>query len=450
LAAVDHAYRYTAPSRLDDAVQPRLRLATSSAGDQHPHFFEGQLKAPRIAAELLSAVHIIVGSRFFAPAAMLARLIALADPVVTSGGGVLRFEGFSACCSAYIRADMLPESYDGDVVSRGTTNVDFNAPMRAALSRVRDADGLGLSVGQDQLRLRSGDSDIVEKKVALPMRWVRGMLEVQSYQASMRKRLAMGAVEALRFFRSLPKASTSKTPLWVVGGVGGLRMTTRPDPNGVRVTDTSRLRVLEMLMPKAKSLTVYADDAQQASAWVLDFGSMRLSLVLSAEVWRGFSGEGQALRALMNAGQDEALPHVRAQLQWQATLDATQLALKLDIPQSQVEDALRVLGVSGLAGFDVVEGSYFHRVLPFDLSLMEDMHPRMAGAKALIAQGAVTILRRAPFEATVKSGDVLHRVREVGGELICTCPWFAKYQGARGPCKHVLAAEALTDPTGAT
>jgi hypothetical protein len=167
-------------------------------------------------------------------------------------------------------------------------------------------------------------------------------------------------------------------------------------------------------------------------------------------VWRGFSGEGQALRALMNAGQDEALPHVRAQLQWQATLDATQLALKLDIPQSQVEDALRVLGVSGLAGFDVVEGSYFHRVLPFDLSLMEDMHPRMAGAKALIAQGAVTILRRAPFEATVKSGDVLHRVREVGGELICTCPWFAKYQGARGPCKHVLAAEALTDPTGAT
>jgi hypothetical protein len=442
LAAVDHAYRYTAPSRLADEAQPRLRLATSSAGDQHPHFFEGQLKAPRTAAELLSAVHIIVGSRFFAPAAMVARLIALADPVVTSGGGVLRFEGFSACCSAYIRADMLPESYDGDVVANGTTNVDFNAPMRAALARVRDADGLGLSVGQGELRLRSGERDIVEKKVALPMRWVRGMLEVQSYQACMRKRLSIGAVEALRFFRSLPKASTSKTPLWVVGSVGGLLTTTRADPHGVRVTDTSRLRVLEMLMPKAKSLTVYADDAQQASAWVLDFGSMRLSLVLSAEVWRGFSGEGQALRALMNAGQDQTLSSVRAQLQWQASLDAGALARALAIPQTQVDDALRVLGVSGLAGFDVVEGSYFHRVLPFDLSLIDDMHPRMAGAKALIDQGAVTIVRVSPFEASVKSGDVLHRVREVDGEMMCTCPWFAKYQGARGPCKHVLAAEA--------
>jgi hypothetical protein len=443
LAAVDHAYRYYAPSQVDAAAQPRLRLATSSANDLHPHFFEGQLTAPRLSAELLSAVHIIVGSRFFIPGAALARILALADPVVTSGGGVLRFEGFSGCCSAYIRADLLPGAYDGDVVAKGTTNVDFNAPMRAALARVRDADGLGLSVGQDQLRLRSGDSDIVEKKVALPMRWVRGMLEVQSYQASMRKRLELGAVEALRFFRALPKASTSKTPLWVVAGPGGLRTTTRPDPNGVRVTDTSRLRVLELLMPKAKSLAVYADDAQQASAWVLDFGSMRLSLVLSAEVWRGFSGEGQALRALMNAGQDDALSSVRAQLQWQASLDPAELARTLSIRQTQVEDALRVLGVSGLAGFDVAEGSYFHRVLPFDLSLIEDMHPRMAGARTLLADGAVAVIRAAPFEASVKSGDVLHRVREVDGELVCTCPWFAKYQGARGPCKHVLAAETL-------
>ncbi len=409
----------------------------------HPHFFEGQLKAPRLSAELLSAIHIIVGSRFFTPANTLARLIALADPVVTSGGGVLRFEGFSACCSAYIRADMLPDSYSGDVVGKGTTNVDFNPPMRAALARVRDADGLGLSVGRDQLRLRSGSADVTERKVALPLRWVRGMLEVQSYQASMRKRLEAGGVEALRFFRGLPKASTSKTALWIVPGPGGLRTTTRPDPAGVRIADTSRLRVLELLLPKARSLAVYADDAQQASAWVLDFGAMRLSLVLSAEVWRGFSGEGHALHALMRAGPDTALPGVRAQLQWQSTLDAAALAQQLSVGQAQVDDALRVLGVSGLAGFDLSEGRYFHRVLPFDLALVEDLHPRMAAACALIEAGAVQLVRADPFEATVASGAVRHRVREVQGELTCTCPWFGKYQGQRGPCKHVLAAETV-------
>lgn len=28
----------------------------------------------------------------------------------------------------------------------------------------------------------------------------------------------------------------------------------------------------------------------------------------------------------------------------------------------------------------------------------------------------------------------------------CTCPWFAKHQGSRGPCKHVLAARLVSGP----
>lgn len=443
MAAIEHAYRYAAPSRLSGDERPALTLATSGLGGVQAHFFEGTLTAPRLAAELLSAVHLVVGSRFFTPPNMVARLIALADPVVTCGGGVLRFEGFSACCSTYTRVDMLPGSYDGDTVGKGTTNVDFNAPMRAALAGVRDTHGLALSVGHDHLRLRSLDADIVEKKVQLPLRWVRGMLEVQSYQAGMRKRLSVSGMDALRFFRSLPKASTSRTPLWIVPGPGGLRTTTRPEADGVRVTDTSRLRLLEMLLPKARSLAVFADDAQQASAWVLDFGSMRITLVLSAEVWRGFSGEGQALRALMNGDSGEHVAAVRAQLQWQARLEPAQLAAALEIAPAAVDDALRVLGVSGLAGFDVFDASYFHRVLPFDLSMAEDMHPRLAAARALLAEGAVTLVRDTPFEVRVDSAGVRHTVHEIDGELACTCPWFGKHQGMRGPCKHVLAAEAF-------
>lgn len=155
MTSIAHAYRYLAPSSFGSDGRQHLQLATSGPADTHPYFFEGELKSPRLSAELLTAIHLIVGSRFFTPANSLARLIALADPVVTAGGGMLRFEGFSACCSAYIRADFLPGSYDGDVVATGTTNVDFNPPMRAALARVGDGGGLSLAVGQDALRLRS-------------------------------------------------------------------------------------------------------------------------------------------------------------------------------------------------------------------------------------------------------------------------------------------------------
>lgn len=449
MVALTHALRYAHASAVlvAQAARPHLALATSSflgnAEARHPHFFEGSLRQPRLCAELLSAVHLVVGSRFFTPANSVAHAIALADPVVTAGGQLLRFEGFSGCCSCYVRVDLLPEAYDGEVIGKGTTNVDFNAPMRAALARLRDADGLALSVGRDALTLSTQGQDVIERRVELPMRWLRGMVEVQSYLASMRRRFEVKGLDALRFLRTLPKAATHRTPLWVVPSPAGLHTTTRAHPLGVRLTDTSRLRVLEPLLVKARSLTVHADDTQQANAWVLEFPGARLTLALSAETWRGFSGEGQALRALMRMpDMAQALSSVRAQLNWQSLIDAPTLARQLQQPLAAVEDGLRVLGACGMVGYDLAGSCYFHRVLPFDLSLVTDMHPRLADARELLARGAVQVLGTEPVDSRVDSGGALHSVREVDGVLRCTCPWFAKHQGERGPCKHVLAVEA--------
>ena len=446
VSTIQHAYSYRHPSFVSETRTPILSLATCNAtGTAHPHFFDGRMRRPRLVAELLTAVHLVVGSRFFTPANSIARAIALADPVVTSGGGFLRFEGFSSCCSAYVRVDLTPESYEGEVAGNGTTNVDFNAPMRAALARIRDDAGLGLAVGRDEVRLQSAETEVIERKVALPTRWLRGMVEVQSYQANMRLRFSASAIEALRFFRTLPKASTSRTPLWTARGGGRLQFTTQKGENAVRVTDTTRLRVLESLLPKASALMVYSDDEQQANAWTLDFGDARLTLVLSAETWRGFSGEGQALRALVQAARVDFARNVsrtRALLKWQSTLDPVELSRNLDSDPATVADTLRVLGASGLVGYDVTEGRYFHRELPFDLSAMDALHPRLADARMLLEEQAVEVIRAAPFEAAVSSGDIQHRVRDIEGTLHCTCPWFAKHKGTRGPCKHVLAAAA--------
>ena len=43
-------------------------------------------------------------------------------------------------------------------------------------------------------------------------------------------------------------------------GPSGLFTTTRPVERGVRITDTRRMRVLQALLPQARTLTVYADD----------------------------------------------------------------------------------------------------------------------------------------------------------------------------------------------
>ena len=44
-------------------------------------------------------------------------------------------------------------------------------------------------------------------------------------------------------------------------------------------------------------------------------------------------------------------------------------------------------------------------------------------------------------EAWVRGSGVEHRVRLSAEGARCTCPWWAKHHGDRGPCKHVLAVQ---------
>ena len=41
----------------------------------------------------------------------------------------------------------------------------------------------------------------------------------------------------------------------------------------------------------------------------------------------------------------------------------------------------------------------------------------------------------------VSSGDAEYVVRLEDGVMRCTCAWYAKHRGERGPCKHVLAVQ---------
>jgi hypothetical protein len=68
------------------------------------------------------------------------------------------------------------------------------------------------------------------------------------------------------------------------------------------------------------------------------------------------------------------------------------------------------------------------------------MHPRLLNARKLAEEGAVT-LDADGEAASVRSGDAEYRVRFEDGAARCTCAWYAKHGGERGPCKHVLAVQ---------
>ena len=413
-------------------------------------FLRARVLQPRAVAMAMRLVSDVVRSRHHIPAAMLERILIEADPVLTWGGDVLRVEGFSSCCGIYVRADIDGSALEATERRAGTTNVDFNDGMRGALGQIRDGDQLDLEVGNAGVSVshdaRGEMETVVERKVKLPLRWLKGFVEVQAIQARMQPRLELDRAGAVRFLRGLPRAGRSSDAAWVIGSGRSARLGSTQRQGAVRVAGMSRLRTLEAGLPLIQRVVLHEDPLTGASAWRLDGGRVTLSVVLSPETWRGFSGEGQVLQQLV---ADEAdLARVQAMLRWQSEIDVDTLAEQTELGSDAVGSALARLGTRGLVGFDIARGAWFHRVLPFDLETtrarIDAQHPRLKGARKLAEAGAVTIIERGDeVQATVKSNDVVHRVRLDAEQHQCTCPWYAKHQGTRGPCKHALAVELV-------
>jgi|SRR6266496_826337 len=324
MPTLEHTYSYLGPSMVSEHDgRAEVSLATSGGRSPNPYFFTGFLGAPRQTAQALLVVAEVARTRYYEPPNMVAARIAAADPVVTSNVDRLRFESFSACAGVYARLDLEPGVLDGKPREWGTTNVDFNPPMRAALARVHDDEAMLMHVGLDEVRLTTLSGSAVEKKVPLPDRWLKGFAEVQVASAQMLLLHELPAVKGRRFLQSLPR-TRSRSVAWAVPAGGGLRLSSRAGDAAVCLAGPERL------------------------------------------------------------------------------------------------------------------GAYFHRELPYDRAALEKMHPRLLGARELVEQGAVTL---SGDSATVRSGDAEYLVRIEGGVARCTCPWFARHRGERGPCKHVLAVE---------
>jgi SWIM zinc finger len=440
-AVVDYICAYPFQSALSVVRgRPRLALAASSAPAAEPLFFAGRLLKAEIAAQLLLATSEVALRRYFIPPAMVARILRAADPVVTAAGGCLRLESFSQCCGVYARADLLPEMLSADTFGKGTTNVDFNPPMRTALAQVRAGESLDLAVTPERVAVTSARGTAVEHKVRLPLRWLKGFAEVQALAAGLEHAATLKGPEARRFLAAVPAQVKARDRVWLLPVAGGLRVSQIAAGGAIASAGLGRLQAMKPLARHAQAMHVYAS-ASGTSAFELDFGVARFTLVLSAAAARGFSGEGQLLAALGRPDIDAALARVRATLAWQNDLKGAELARRLKLPEAAVTSALALLAAEGLVGFDARERSYFQRALPFDLSRIEDRQPRLAAARELNAAGAVTVeaAREAKIEATVRSEEILHRVRLDGEDFHCTCLWHARTGGDSGPCKHVLA-----------
>jgi hypothetical protein len=432
----DLLLRYHASSAAsDDAVS----LATASPQGT-PVFFDGYAEHPAQTAQALLCVARVARTRFYVPPGMVAARIAAADPVVTAESDRLRFEAFSACCGVHARFDLLDDGLDVRSFRPGTTNVDFNPPMREALARIARRDPLRVSVGEDSVEVQTLEASVVERRVPLPERWVKGFGEVQVALADAAPLLQLGRVEAQRFIRGLPRGRAGDSTVWAEPAGAAPRLATNRRPGAVCLAAPSRLRILEPLARFASGLSAYGDpDATEPSAvaWVLALEGGRVCVTLSPERIRGFSGEGGLLFHLISGQAAADADTLRVATTSLERFSINEAAETDQLSRVRAAAALTWLGVHGHLGFDTVDRAYFHRRLPYPEDVLVTDPPRLRDARALADADAVKLAADGSAKVLSEGREYRSSVDDAG--FRCSCPWVAKHGTSRGPCKHVLA-----------
>lgn len=438
-------YQYASPSALrKTASAEELFLAKFSEVEKKeaPCFFWGRLADPYTTARCLIALSNVVQSSFSLSPFELAKL---KDPIVTAGNEKIRFEGFSHCAGVYARVDVLPEGHDGEFLENGTTNVDFNQPMISALSRVGRQDKLLLAVGKKEISLQQeGQEKVIERKVPLPIKWIKGLTTVQVYLSQADKAFSFNRMQALQLFQSIPHGKPKADYYLQMRGARPIFSPVK-SASGICVGGVHRLRLLEPLLPLADELRVFPQADMQSTTWQLYFGHLRFSLSLSRDSWRGFSGEGAALESLIDDIPEAWLDAVDKYSYANQAFNPTLLAAEEGIDLQKMDSITSRLSAMGLLGFDLDENHFFYRRLPYKLSRILNLNPRMKDAENLLAENKVEILSQqgSRVEARVAGTGVHHGVILNEDKERCTCTWFSRHQGERGPCKHILAVKKL-------
>lgn len=443
-------YHYKTPSSLvkKDSSE-ELFLAQYSEVHKNtnsPCFFWGNVSQPFILARCLITLSNIVRSSFNLSPFQMALL---KDPIVTAGNERLRFEGFSHCAGVYARVDVLPDGLDGEFLENGTTNIDFNQPMITALGSIRQNEKIILSVGEKEVGLYKDDLEIIERKVPLPLKWIKGLSTVQIYLSESEKLYTFNKIQTQQLFRGIPKGPVKSDYYLMIRGSKPMFSPVK-STNAICIGGLHRLRLLEPLLPYIDHMEVFPHPNMQSTTWQLSMGNIRFSFSLSRESWRGFSGEGAVLDSLIDHVSDEWIDALDKYAYANQSFNAALLTLDHNISITKANNLTGRLAAMGLLGYDLNDKEFFYRRLPFNLNRIAGLNPRMKNAEKLIEDGKVTVLsdKKDRIEARVEGSGVHHTVIIEDQKERCTCEWFSKYQGERGPCKHVLAVKKLTGLKG--
>ncbi|MBK8389318.1 MAG: SWIM zinc finger family protein [Saprospiraceae bacterium] len=407
-------------------------------------FFFGKIINSYLAARCLSVLGNTVSSHFALTPGQIAKL---KDPIVSVGAGEIHFEAFSSCNSVYTRVKILGNGIDGEFLHSGATNIDFNNQTIRAFNNVLQTEKLILGVGNKEVHFVTDKQKMLEKKVTLSNRWIKGLGNVQVYLSEMELAHRLSKFEALQLFRTLPNTPTNSEYYLSKSGSNYVFSPVEKTAS-IKIGGIHRLNLMQRLIISIDSLHIYKHENQQSFAIILIFKEIQMTYLFSNSIYRGFSGEGKLLESLTDSVTSILINEVNNLFKTNEVFNPTLLSIENGIDPNKMNNFQSHLSGIGLLGFNLFDNNYFYRKLPFKLERLISFNPRLKNAQKIVANDEIIILEKNEnfVKASVKgTSDIYHTVIKMNESFQCTCNWFTTNENNRGVCKHILALTMIID-----
>lgn len=395
------------------------------------------------------------------------------DPVITVAEDVVFFECFSTDESSYgcLTVDRDSGFSGAQHAAPGTTNVDYSWDLYHNFQSLRTYRETRFNINPEGFSVQTADGSAYhEEKIKLPDGWLRGFMQMQAAMAlPMRKvTLSIDSVYSLLAWlkrhreKSGPRAIRFElqyglSPRLVlepwsvpIENAGPAYQGSPSEP--IRIWGRRRLLSLARLLPIASHVDVYLTGTGLPSFWVVQMGSMRLTLGLSGWTTNDWT-RGSAVQMLLPS-TSVGLPQLATaaeRLSQKRAMTASRIATELNVTSDVSVAIMNQLALRGQAIFDLHAGAFrWRQVLPMAVSDQEigPPHPEIDSAARMMMTGVVKVETQAPSprggwiitgKAENQSCEVLIDSDGVVRKGKCRCSWHFKFGVRNGPCRHLQA-----------
>ena len=395
----------------------------------------------------------------------------LLDPVISVHPDAVIFEAFSLDESTYARVSVPNENLEtfGEV-QYGTTNIDFSQGLADEIYRVRSYRPAWLKVAQNQVQMATRAGARLEKKIDLPVSWVKGFLQVQSAAALDGHRLRISAASLREILGILEQNKAKHGPRSLRFQ---LKKGTYPsifiDPWGIEIKEREfkfegdfegeiriwgrrRLLVLTDVLPVIDQVDIQLLGSGMPSFWSVQLDGHQLDLGLSG--WSNNDWAQKAsfdLLASSNIDDPILLEKVEAWLLKKLSGTTTTCAEQLSIKPNMATAALQQLCKEGKAMYDPTIKKYRWRDLFPTGVRVETKDEQQSYANSLLNEGKVKKISEKQIEQNILyefevEGQKTFKtliIRDLDGRVKraeCTCGFFRHNKLRKGPCAHLTAS----------